>query len=64
MSQYTKRQRYNEGREAYELGYALDDNPYEGEGRKQWFYGYLDARTADRLREVFQRRGINWPTHA
>lgn len=57
-----KRQRYLDGKEAFELGYDIDQSPHrEGEGRKQWFKGYLDARTGKRLRKVFRRNAIRWP---
>lgn len=38
--------RYQGGCEAFELGAALGDNPYTGEGGEQWKRGWLNSHNA------------------
>ncbi len=58
---------YEQGAAAYQLGATEDCCPYpkmtEGnfDKRVQWFKGYFDQRTGQRLAKAFAHYGIQWP---
>lgn len=55
------REKYLDGKEAYYRGMEMDDNPERGQARTDWWAGFLDARTGDRLRVAFRNLRISWP---
>lgn len=54
---------YLQGQRSFIAGRSWDACPYAWRDPKRmdWLDGFLDARTGDRLKHVFGKRGIKWP---